>query len=384
MSVQIIPLDDEHKVSQWNHLVDFMQKHKEWYGSYGTRVMGISDAGLNFARVGKYRVNPEVAIISKEREFNLDYLSKFASGRRPFDDEDKGMEYLMANLFAFLPYSVIDSDSKETPNTKLILPQGLQKTPGGYGFTKPPDFEKEKDRLILEPLLRKGETEVRDFRRWYAPRDGAERGVLRKLIGCIREKYPDMVLLTRFASLWSMFQEPPGARRLTKEYRQFLADSIWFTGAKGLKQWSRIFPKAMKIGWKSYARNDQKMDPSIADVADLDSPPEYDPGKGGASVDGDRLTIYGSDGAPRFIKTNIGSDEPIERLLYPDLSSGVGTLICAFPEPFNTAVPVPPRFTDFILTLGVDKALGLGDVKGLHGVLNIVSGAPVRPATLRP
>ena len=331
--------------------------------------VGISDAGLNFARVDKTRVNPEVAIISKDPQENLDYLSRMASGQRPFDDEDKGMEYLMANLFAFLPYSVIDSDSKKTPNTKLILPQGLQKTPGGYGFTTPPDFEKEKDRLILEPLLRKGETEVRDFRRWYAPRDGAVRGVLQKLIGCIREKYPDMVLLTRFASPWSLFQEI----QETKEYRQTLAEHIWFTGAKGLKQWSRIFPKAMKIGWKSYERNGKKMDPSIADVADLDSPPEYDPGKGGASVDGDRLTIYGSDGTPRFIKTNIGSDGPIERLLYPDLSSEVGTLICAFPEP-------TPRFTDFILTLGVDKSLGLGDVKGLHGVLNIVSGAPVRPA----
>lgn len=368
MSVQIIPLDDESKVRQWNHLVDFMKKHKEWYGRYGVRVMGISDAGLNFAHVTKIRVNPEVAIITKDPLENLDYLSRMASGQRPFDDEDEGMKYLMANLLAFLPYSVIDSDSDETPNTKLILPMGLQKTPGGYGFTKPPDFEEEKDRLILEPLLPKGETKVRDFRRWYAPRDGAERGVLRKLIGCIREKYPDMVLLTRFASLWELFQKHDS----TKEYRQLLAERIWFTGAKGLKQWSRIFPEAMKIGWKSYERNGKKMDPSIANVADLDSPPEYNPGKGGASVDGDRLTIYGSDGAPRFIKNNIGSDGPIERLLYPDLSSGFGTLICAFPKPSEEPTP---RFRDFALTLSVDNALGLGDVEGLHGVLNIVSGA---------
>ena len=194
------------KKKQWEDIANFMVAHKnKWYGQHGERVDGISGSGLSYAGVGG-RINPEVAVVVRSPSISLDELHQKCGD----------MEALMHELLAFVPYSCIFPQSRDHTHT-LILPMGLQKTPGGYGFKNPPD-------------PRDVPTVVKNGYRRYAKQPGEITGVLPRLLSAIKARHPKMAVLTRFAA---QFRVP-----------------TW--ESMGIRQWESQFPGHLRVGWLSY------------------------------------------------------------------------------------------------------------------------------------
>ena len=191
---------------QWEDISNAMLANKDqWYGKHGERVSGISSSGLNYSGV-RNRINPEVAVVVRSPNISLDELHQ----------KRRDMEALMHELLAFVPYSCIFPKSSDYTHT-LILPMGLQKTPGGYGFKKPPD-----PRIV--PTVVKNEIAR------YAKQPGEITRVLPRLLSAIKARHPKMAVLTRFAA----------------QYRV----PTWESG--GIRQWESQFPGHLRVGWLSY------------------------------------------------------------------------------------------------------------------------------------
>lgn len=201
----VLPLDTKEKKAQWQDLVAFMAAYKnEWYGHYG-RVAGISGSGLVHAGV-RGRINPEVAVVVRSPSISLDELHQ----------KRGDMKALMHELLAFVPYSCIYPQRRDHTHT-LILPMGLQKTPGGFGFKEPPD-----PRYVP--------TVVKNGIGRYAKQPGEITGVLPRLLSAIKARHPKMAVLTRFAERWMV--------------------PTWESG--GIRQWESQFPGHLRVGWLSY------------------------------------------------------------------------------------------------------------------------------------
>jgi hypothetical protein len=358
-TTHICALDTPEKIKTWNAIVEFMRcDPKNWHGKKGAYVRGISTGGLNYADVETWRVNPEVAIITRgSKPFTLEEL-------RALLWQDNPYQKLMRVLVAYVPYSVVPSDEPGKYNTKLILPMGLQKTPGGFGYTeKPPNMD--------QVVLHKGE-------RVHPQQPNAVKNVIQKLTGAIQEHHGRASILTRFAHE---------------------IGPVWKSG--GIRQWCTAFPNHLRVGWKSYyfehdhrgdelkhlqfdikqeqaeiERLKQKQQQhgklGIADLEklkgsqknvehfkkmirelpekiltvetdaeehDKDNPlmrgdkfAGYNPGEGGASVHNNTLTITDRDNQIIFYKNKCNTIAPIERLLGPRWTEALGVVICTWPD----------------------------------------------------
>jgi len=298
-SVQIYVLDTDDRIKKWNSIVETMLRNRKWFGNdMPDRVSGISMSGVEEAKVGEDRVNPEVAVLTATTGITLATLSAM-----------KRMSDLMKELYAFVPYSVVKSST--TPDTKLILPMGLQKTPGGFGFTAPPS---ERNVLTLYEYGPRSGPKTEHYK--YTPHQAPVPRAISRLLRAVEAHHRPMALLTRFASsLWTTThpRQPDYVRRVQ--------DRLWYDRAGGLKVWSRTFPGRMRVGWKTVDHDE---------MTSKGSPDEYIPRRGGAIIDCDTLRIYDANGVERFAHP---VDIPaIEQLTDPMLATWLGTLVCIFPE----------------------------------------------------
>lgn len=359
----VLALDTQEKVSQWNDIVDAMISQKEWYGHYGERIAGIPSPGLSYANVDEFRTNPEVALVVRSPNITLGVLHR----------KRGDMTALMGELLAFVPYSCIFPSSRRYTHT-LILPMGLQKTPGGFGFSSPPN-------PLTTPVVTK-EGFVR-----YAKQPGEIAGVLPRLLSVIKARHPKMAVLTRFAKRYGVAE--------------------WQSG--GIRQWESQFPGHMRLGWLSYRaftdfdddsedikrlnaeinelharrrgkKGDERrwvhlcmhivggrsingvletrrlinaqintLDAAVDELWDLnlntvrvrileeasavefpDTPATYQPGEGGASIDETTLVVTDSSGKELLQVRNIDTIRVVSRLVDPQLSANLGTLLCAW------------------------------------------------------
>ena len=300
LRVVIFVLNTDDRIHKWNSIVDVMLNNPKWFGNERPdRVQGISMSGLTHAKVGEDRVNPEVAVLTEEPGMSLDELSEF-----------KKMEELMDWIYAFVPYSVVSSS--DTPNTKLILPMGLQKTPSGFGFTRPPS---EKDNLKMYSYGPHSDPE-REQALKYVPQAAPVPQAFSRLLTAIEYRHHSVAILTRFASSLIHTTNPK-----QKNYAERVRDHLWYDRAGGLKVWSRTFPGRMRVGWKTADHNK---------ITNEGAPEEYLPGKGGAIIDRSTLRIYDANGVERF--THSVDVPPIQRLIDPALTTWIGTLVCIFPK----------------------------------------------------
>ena len=310
---------------------------------YGGPFSGLKTAGLDHANVSDKRINPEIAYITRAPKSLADLAQL---------DPDA----INKTLVGFVPYSVIKDE--HSPYV-LILPMGLQKTAGGFGSMK--------EWVHPYPTDRKNFGKISDRR-------NEVKAVLPKLAGAIIEKYKHVIFLTRFADPnW----DGPG--------------TAWNNG--GLRQWERLFPGRFRLGWTSFSRRKstkiqnpltrgpldaeydaleatQKKLPKesqqwktlddrlwalsdkIDDIPeDFDKvtivtgepekplgPPDvqpktYAPGRGGAKIADDLLTITDAAGAKLFSVGDISLKFPINTLADPRTNATLGTLLCGWTKP---------------------------------------------------
>jgi hypothetical protein len=111
-------LNTDEDISKWNDIlkkIGASSTTREVRESWGYGELGISTAGIVFARVNKERVNPHVAVIVDNDINSLDELEQMGVSDGDHD--------LARGIYGFVPFSVIDTNSPY----KLILPMGLQK-----------------------------------------------------------------------------------------------------------------------------------------------------------------------------------------------------------------------------------------------------------------
>lgn len=261
---------------------------------------------LSNARIDDAYTNPEVAYLTRG-SFTLTDLSKMQPSE------------LNAALVAFVTYSVFQNSQWQ-----LIFPRVLHKLPNGFG-----NFGMVKD---------------------GKPVAGVIKNVTRKLKTNISKKYPKHIILCRF---------PCGAT----------FDNAWSNKLilHGLKQYEE---RHFRLGWLSYkqvhhlvATPKKKSNPgpiAYRKIVDIGASPEsnpadrlepqliqssscvfgptgakpeaYQPGKGGATIDENNLTVTNAEGKTLFkmpIKT-LGN--PLARILSPnfqDYNLG-GNLMCGW------------------------------------------------------
>lgn len=307
----VIVLDTPDKIQKWNAIVNRMLDKLVWYGydAYN-RIAGLGSAGLQFADVDKNRVNPEVALVVKSASTTLDTLY----------EASESIPQLMNELFAFVPYSCVFPQTPASTHT-LILPMGLQKTPGGYGFrTSPPSIENTA-------------TVRRNGQRTYAAQPGQIRKVLPRMLAEIELRHPKMVILTRFAKQRGL---------------------LWKSG--GILQWESHFPGRFRLGWLSYSKlqdvhKEQQegvglqthalaVAGSSKEVHQVrvegggeifpEAPNSYRPGLGGVSIADTTLIAKNAAGKELLRVTHIDDIAAIERLLDVELESFLGTLLCGW------------------------------------------------------
>ena len=212
----IVELSSKRERDQWNAIVHELQEARHFLFGPLSRG-GMSSSGLWEAGVDEKRVHPEVALVTRS-DISLEQLSK--------------MDYTKLNkiLVGFVPFSVI---SKNEFEHKLILPMGLQKLPGGAGSFGHWDTENvDISRMRLKKNL-----------------PGSVTNVLGRLAQKIVEKYPKVIMLTRFAAV---------NRKPEDAWTNF-----------GLKLWEQQFPPGhFRLGWVEYYREEEteKNDDSILET----------------------------------------------------------------------------------------------------------------------
>lgn len=215
---RIVVLDTLEKRQKWNTIIKTMTNHPEWYGQVGGRIRGITHV-LSFAWVNSSvsykmfcdRINPEVALVVRSPSTTLDVLYQKSSD----------MTALMHELYGFVPYSCIFPEPPYTHT--LILPLGLQKTPGGHGFKEP-------------PIPYVTATVCKNDQYWYKDQPGAIFGILPRLLSAIKSRHPAMAYITRFDQ-----------RNMPTNIHQWPGSLI--------STWESQFPPGhFRLGWLSYKR----------------------------------------------------------------------------------------------------------------------------------
>lgn len=289
--VQIEVLDSELKQNQWNRVCKELRDHDGRIFGPSDRY-GMSSSGLAEATVGKKRINPEVAYITR-RPTSLSELSK--------------MNWLRLNsmLVGFVPYSVIRKG--EQPD--LILPMGLQKLPNGNG-----SFGEWNGDVI--------DVKTKKFKKWLV---GKIPNVLDTLAQKIIERHPKCVVLTRFAS------------------REDRPEKAWNNA--GLRKWEKQFPAGhFRLGWRAYTNMEETLDsadvrvrktllrPDVLGPEEL-KPATYNPRKGGAAIVNDILIVTDASGKTILQLRNISSMAPIYRLIGfqgSKFNTSLGCLMCGW------------------------------------------------------
>jgi hypothetical protein len=301
----IVKLDTPERREQWNNIIKTINRNNEWWGHYGERIRGMNKSGHNYADVAETRVNPAVCIMTKD-------LPKKKHGHKMNDSEVltfleslTKMPELMAKLMAYMPYSVVSSESPED-ETVLILPMGLQKTPGGFGWTRRPDPQYH----LMEGA------DGKDIGK-YKIQPRAVKKVIPTFVSLLKARYPRMVLMTRAST-----DSTPGAI-VSGGAGQFNNGNIWKSGV--VKTWERLFPGRFRLFWKAYDSED------IHVPGEEDEPDTYDPQLGGASVVDGNLVIDDVKGT-RIFSAKIAGSKPIARMASLLGINRIGTLITAFPD----------------------------------------------------
>lgn len=209
MHTTILKLDTDAKVAAWNEVVRHLLGTVDdmWWGS-------ISWSGLANADVTD-RESPSVCVITQSPISDVAELDALRSTEAP-----------MGELMAFVPFSVITN--KEYAHT-LIVPMGLQKTPGGYGYR----------RSFMGNVDQKRQAEPVEH-------------VFSRMMTAISNTYNDqIVVMTRFAFKTGL-------------------DAVW--DSDGLsKLWNRQFPGTLRIGWRAYYAQKRETRPTPAYQRCLDA-----------------------------------------------------------------------------------------------------------------
>lgn len=203
---QIFLLDSKNNRAYWTAILETLNNEGNYHWwAFGRAV--ISRSGLAYADRIEERENPEVAVVTR-------------TGKQLQDMATMQMEDLMSELAAFVVYSVVPGEN----GYKLILPMGLQKTPGGYGHFAPLE-EDDTEMVVKNGIARPA----------VKPTVYAVKGVLVRLVTEIKKTHPKMTLLTQFVRGHDYKENDP------------------FGSSPGLQQWEHCFPGTFCIGWKDFA-----------------------------------------------------------------------------------------------------------------------------------
>jgi len=194
----VYKLQTDNDVNDWNSIRHTMMHSSEFwqYGKAHIDKAGVGYAEVNASEQSK-RIDPAVAMILVTTD--NPGLKRMAG---------MTMEQLMSIIAAFVPYSVYKKEGMHD----LVLPAGLQKTPRGYGYTKP-----------LTPSCFKNHI--------LQPTHLTIKGCLPRLMHAIGELHPKMCVFTRFA-----LQD------------KYLSDPF---GSSAMHTWSTIFKGRFKVDWVS-------------------------------------------------------------------------------------------------------------------------------------
>lgn len=295
--VHVWKIQEQPDIEKWNEIIDRLQKQPWKYG----RVEVPSD-GISFAKFDNVmqRIDFHVAIIVKPE---IQSLEKLCDIKR---DEDLAM-----SIFAFVPFSVLNTSNKDY---KLIIPFGLQKTPAGYGYHTAEDYYKN-----IKWRSAGGRSR-------YTTTSRGVRDVLGKLLNAIKKKFPEKIaIVTRFAERESRIEK-----------------------SLIMQKWSKLFPEKCRIGWgenyKNFIRKEKTADdidedtylfyetvPNLResykkpvnpryDTQDPDTAKalyDYNPGEGGITFNENSqiLTMKDRDGKVLFTVEKVSEKKPLAELM---------------------------------------------------------------------
>ena len=218
---KIFRLDSDNKIGKWNRVVALIKRSQRvWFRNQTpARFKGISSAGLNVAEVTpKYFNDPHVVVLLSS-DLELADLALLET-----------MDKLMPVLYGFVPFSVYQNAYRHT----LIVPMGLQKTPGGFGYkTEPPpeppqSFDDDHSNLINWDT------------REYNPTANAVGGVFKRLFSEIKTAFPVHCALTRFAT-----------RDTFDSWDSRSESGVFHTG--GIRAtWNKQYKGTFRIGWRKF------------------------------------------------------------------------------------------------------------------------------------
>jgi hypothetical protein len=359
-------LDTPDKINKWNKILDCINPNPKLNSNsdtnttimsrlWGTRGMSIPLTGIDYAYVNldkektTTRINPHVAVVVDKSINDIHDLYAETLNNNYFNDIDEFCPSAFKLLYAFVPYSVIDTSNV---NYKLIMPMGLQKTPSGMNINYDIGVNK------LSGQVKQGPKNIKD--------------ILTKLFDKIKSEFSNdgknIAILTRFALMGTI---------LSDKENTFLINKL-------LHKWSSIFPEHLKIGWKEYiyspielekiklsknniekhkedfkerkGKTDQYIDLISAETEYYNTKQEqqrnynitftsdeksiaktkfhYDPLEGGLSYNGidDTLSLFSRDNNLLFTVPNVKDKMPIKRLLSSKFLSYIGLLLCGWTE----------------------------------------------------